>query len=217
MRYCMRDGIVVRSENAAKPVFQASNYLKNIILKLPIVDNCFDYGCGKLRYVNDILHTADSVSVVDSEIQLSRKQIILKNNTSIREMYSNKNNINVQNIAEFENSTVLYDRGFCLNVLSAIPFQGSRRRVLRIISSKLRPSGTCLFVVQYRNSDFTRMAKMENAIRWRDGILIKFRRGYSFYGLIPPNDFEELISSGGMNIVKTSLHEGSVFVTAQKV
>src|SRR5690348_5243931 len=101
MRYDLGSGIVIKSENAAKPATQPSAFLDALIRKLEPVERSFDYGCGKLRYRVCISETTDSLAVVDSEIQLSRTQIIGKRNTSIRAVARLSNRLHAYNVDEF--------------------------------------------------------------------------------------------------------------------
>jgi SAM-dependent methyltransferase len=215
MHYKLSKDVVLKTENAAKPENQRSAYLASLISRLEPVDATLDYGCGKLRYQNSILKTTDTLAVVDSEIQLSREQTLNGRKTSIRSLVSRSNRTAVHNVTEFVSLSGLFDRAFCLNVLSVIPSQTTRLRVVQLIRSKLRPGASCLFVVQYRNSDFTRMKGMPNAKIWRDGILIDSLRGYSFYGLIAPERLAALIKQAGFEIAEQHLHDGSVFVWAK--
>lgn len=107
-----------------------------------------------------------------------------------------------------------FDRGFCINVLSVIPSIKHRRLVLGVIREKLIREGECLFVVQYRNSDFNRMKKMANARPWLDGFLIDSLRGYSFYGQISPQHLEVFLKQAGFRVCRTKLNEGSVYTWA---
>jgi SAM-dependent methyltransferase len=214
MHYDLGGGIVVRSENAAKPASQGSAFLRNLLRGLPAVESSFDYGCGKLRYSDELLERSDSLALVDSEIQLSREQILHAERTSVRAIARGSNRLRAYNDAEFANLVDRFERGFCINVLSVIPFYSKRRQVLSIIRSRLRPSGRCLFVVQYRNSDFTRMRKMKNARRWRDGFLVDSLRGYSFYGLISPDRLVAMLQRGEFDIESVQLNEGSAYVWA---
>lgn len=216
MRYKIRGGIVIRAENAAKPVSQKSKYLSQLIRGLDKVSSSFDYGCGKLRYYDDILSVSHFVALVDSEQQLSRTQIVAGKKTTIRKRVRHSNRLSVLNVHEFSKGASQYDRGFCVNVLSVIPIASIRSRVLRIILSALKPGGTCLFVVQYRNSDFTRMRKLPNATQWLDGFLMNSYRGYSFYGLIRPEALEQLVIAAGFEVVSTKLNEGSVYLMGMK-
>ncbi len=215
MRYRIDHEIVIRSENAAKPSSQFSAYLASLLNKLPIADASFDYGCGKLRYYNLMLRSTGHLVLVDSEIQLSRNQILAQQRTSVRRFICCSNRVTASNVAEFSSDKTQFDRGFCINVLSVIPITVMRQRVIRLIYSKLRPGGTCLFVVQYRNSDFTRMRRMPNARSWRDGILIDSLRGFSFYALIAPDQLVSMVAGAGFQITDLTLYDGSAYVVAE--
>ena len=104
MRYRLPGGILIRTENAAKPEAQASLGLSSYIEGLAPVVKSFDYGCGKLRYVKPILSTTDTLTIVDSEIQLGRRQIVFGNETTIREMVRSSNRLSATNVTEFAQS-----------------------------------------------------------------------------------------------------------------
>jgi SAM-dependent methyltransferase len=214
MRYKIAPDIEIRAENAAKPESQASKFLLDLLAGLSHVDSTFDYGCGKLRYQTAIAETTDSLAIIDSEVQLSRTQILRGKKASIRNIYKQSNRVQVYSDEEFQKLNARFDRGFCINVLSVIPFNARRRQVLEVIRRKLRRGGECLFVVQYRNSDFTRMRKMPNAKPWLDGFLIDSLRGHSFYGLISPDRLESSLKRAGFCVCKTDLNEGSVYCWA---
>jgi len=216
MRYKLASGIEIRTENAAKPESQPSRFSVDLIAELPHVGSTFDYGCGKLRYQRAIADTTDVLAVVDSEIQLSRLQVLRGKETSIRSLFKQSNRIEVYNDVEFQELNTRFERGFCINVLPVIPSYSRRRRVLDVIRGKLRRDGNgeCLFVVQYRNSDFTRMRKMSNTKPWLDGFIIDSLRGYSFYGLIPPDRLEASLKRAGFRVRETKLNEGSAYTWA---
>jgi hypothetical protein len=214
MRYKLASGIEIRTENAAKPESQPSKFLLDLITNLPHVASTFDYGCGKLRYQRAIADTTDVLAIVDSEVQLSRLQVLRGKETSIRNIYKQSNRIHVYSDIEFQEINTRFQRGFCINVLSVIPSYARRRRVLDLIHGKLRRDGECLFVVQYRNSDFTRMRNMPNAKPWLDGFLVDSLRGYSFYGMIPPERLEGALQRAGFRVRETKLNEGSAYTWA---
>jgi hypothetical protein len=215
MHYSLRKGVVIKTENAAKPDLHASKVLSRYISNLEHVTSSLDYGCGKLRYIKPILATTDTLTVVDSEIQIGRTQMIHGKKTSIRDVARQSNRLEAVNVMEFSNNRVKFDRAFCINVLSVIPFFSARCRVLNLIRQRLRSGGTCLFVVQYRNSDFGRMSRLPNTRPWRDGFLIDSLRGFSFYGLISPQRLTALVAGCGFEIVDQNLHDGRVFLMAR--
>jgi SAM-dependent methyltransferase len=217
MHYEIRPGIVVKAENAAKPESQGSTFLKSLLADLPHVYASVDFGCGKLRYCNVILERTDTLAIVDSEIQLSRIQIIIKGvRSTIREAVSRSNRIQVYNHLEFAKSNRHFDRAFCINVLSAVPLISMRRQIMEVIRSHLRPNGTCLYVTQYRNSDFDRMQSMPNARSWRDGFLIDSLRGFSFYGLISPDSLISMAEKAGFAVCHVRRNDGSVYIWAMR-
>ena len=190
MRYKLTSGIEIRTENAAKPKSQPSKFLVDLIADLPHVASSFDYGCGKLRYQRVIADTTDVLAIVDSEVQLSRLQVLRGKETSIRSIFKQSNRIQVYNDVEFrELNNTRFQRGFCINVLSVIPSYARRRKLLKVIHGKLRGDGECLFVVQYRNSDFTRMRKMSNAKPWLDGFIIDSPSGLFILRSYPTRSF----------------------------
>jgi len=214
MRYRVESDILVRTENAAKPDAQGSAYLRAMLTDLVPVEHSFDYGCGKLRYREEMLRCTKTLALVDSEIQLSRQQKLCGERTSIRETVQGVNHIGAYNPSEFRRLSTRFNRGFCINVLSVIPIISVRERIVKLVRDMLQPEGTCLFAVQYRNSDFNRMRELPNARPWRDGILIDSLRGFSFYGLISPERLEALVTSVGFKIVDQKLNEGSVYIWA---
>ena len=217
MRYSLGRGIVIKTENAAKPDTQASGALLEYLAALKSVGTSFDYGCGKLRYVEAILRTTDTLTVVDSDAQLGRSQVIFGRETTIRDVARRSNRIAAENTIEFSCPSESFDRGFCINVLSVIPSFAARRDVLHLIRQKLRPGGECLFVVQYRNSDFTRMRALPNARPWRDGFIVDSLRGFSFYGLISPSRLAALVRKCGFKVLSQHLDDGRVFLMARSL
>lgn len=214
MRYKLADGIEIRTENAAKPESQQSKFMLRLLSGLPHVATTFDYGCRKLRYQRVIADTTDVLALIDSEIQLSRMQVLRHKETSIRGVFKQSNRVQVYSDVQFQELASQFDRGFCINVLSVIPSYARRRRVLEVIYKKLGPKGECLFAVQYRNSDFTRMSNMANAKPWLDGFIVDSLRGYSFYGMISPDRLERSLRRTGFHVRETKRHDGSVYIWA---
>jgi hypothetical protein len=155
-----------------------------------------------------------TVALIDSEVLLSRKQIVKGELTSIRDFCKVSNRFKVLNDFEFLLLQEQFDRGFCINVLSIVPIPEIRRRVIKLLYSKLKPGGSCLFVVQYRNSDFTRMRKTPEARSWGDGFLMDSLRGYSFDALIPPDCLTNMVMRAGFQVSNRVLNEGSVYLFA---
>lgn len=215
MRYKIGRDIVVRSENAAKPEAQSSSYLNKLISRLKPVRASFDFGCGKLRYERVIAKRTDELAVVDSEVQLSRTQIIRGRPTTIRDHVQKLNHVEAHTVSQFAALNRHFDRGFCINVLSVIPSASVRVGIVQLMKAKLKPGGSCLFVSLYRNSDFTRMQKLPNCQPYDNGFLMKSLRGHSFYGLIPPGDLASLVKRGGLIVESVVLDQGSAYLWAK--
>jgi len=216
VRYCIRDNIVIKTENAAKPVSQASQYLKELISGLGHVGRSFDYGCGKLRYLNGIAKTSDRVVLVDSEVQITRRQKLYGRMQSAAAAVRKSNRISLINTKQFLADVEPFDRGYCINVLSVVPILSLRKVIVDRIYAKLRHGGEAIFVVQYRNSDFKRMLRLPNSKRWRRGILMNSLRGYSYYGFISPKELTTMVAEAGFSDLQLSLNEGSAYVVAKK-
>jgi len=113
------------------------------------------YGCGKLRYTIPLCKLAREVIAIDSEEQITRKQEIWKEKTSIID-YSNKvSNLKIYSIRETRWENYKYDFILCSNVLSAIPYDSERIKVLKNIERLLNYKGKALITTQYRNSYFS--------------------------------------------------------------
>jgi SAM-dependent methyltransferase len=215
MRYKIGKDIIIRSENAAKPEAQSSTYLNKLISRLEPVLASFDFGCGKLRYERAIAKTTDELALVDSEVQLSRTQMIRGRSTTVRDHVRKLNHAHAYTVNQFASLDRKYNRGFCINVLSVIPSASVRLGIVQLMRTKLKPGGTCLFVVLYRNSDFTRMQKLPNCQPYGNGFLMDSLRGHSFYGLIPPNDLTTLVERAGFEVESLVLDEGSAYLWAK--
>lgn len=94
-------------------------------------------------------------------------------------------------------------------MLSVIPLPSLRRKIVHRICARLKRGGHCLFVVQYRNSDFNSIAAGANSTSSADGFVVDGLRGHSFYGVIPPRELAQLIEDGGMKVVSLHTNEGS--------
>lgn len=212
MRYRI-DGQVVRSENAAKPVRQASAYLKTQLEADCVRGSILDYGCGRLRYAVVLRRRARSLTLVDSREQLTRRQVIHRGRTCIGRLVRGwATPTRVLDVEDFQRDERLYDFILCANVLSAIPSRSVRGGVLRLLESRLRYGGHCLLVTQYQNSYFRCVQDSVRAVRHLDGWILKSRRGTFFYGLITPRALARLAVGAGHRVARSWQHDGSAFV-----
>jgi SAM-dependent methyltransferase len=202
--------IVIKSEYAAKSIRQQSGWVIDWIKNLPVNSIVLDYGCGKLRYTIPLIQRVNEVIAVDSKEQLNRIQKIDKDKQlTIKEYSKSVSNLKVCSIEEF-NYNQYFDWALCTNVLSAIPHENERIKVLQNIYQALKSNGKALITTQFRNSYFKLYQIKENAQNYNDGWIIKNKKGYSFYGIIPPNSLKELCLKAGI----TNFKWGSIGETA---
>jgi len=214
MRYTVK-GLEIRSENAAKSISQPSKYLRDWLMSLKKMNNVLDYGCGKLRYSVTLSKRCRLLALVDSEVQLKRQQKINNYYCSVYD-YSKKQlrNTRIFTPHEFINSSRKYDFALCSNVLSAIPSISARNTVINSIMIKLTGNGSALFVCQYRNSYFSKIAKSSNSFKFLDGWVVKSQHGNSYYGILDKKKIENLLVKHGSKIKESWIHDQSAYVLA---
>jgi hypothetical protein len=211
VRYNVR-GHEIRSENAAKPIERASPYVREWLRSHGPFDTVIDYGCGKLRYAVTLAKLSRRLTVVDSKVQLSRHQPIGGQFTTVKEYVRRWKNVRALSVEELDASSSRAQFVLCANVLSAIPTQAGRVRVVRRIKSHC--AGVALFIVQFRNSHFRKWEKLAHAISIARGWLVPRGRGASFYAPLSPDELVEEIVDGGMIPVDAWTNSESVFVLA---
>lgn len=209
-------GILIRSENAARSMYQASRYLLNWIDNYPQVKYTLDYGCGKLRYSGSLAKKCNLLTLVDSEIQLNRVQRLGNEKTTVYE-YISKHlpNVRVLTINQFLNDNEVYDFILCANVLSAIPSRKSRGKMLCDLKNSLNNNAECLFVTQYVNSYFKQLSLSPNSIRHLDGWIHSSSRGNSYYGILDKNKINNILKRHKYRIIKSWINSQSAYVLAK--
>lgn len=215
MRYLI-DGKLIRSENAAKSYKQKSKHVSKYLMSRTPSDNVLDFGCGKLRYSSEISSIGKSVTFIDSELQLSRTQIIRGTSCSVTEYISN----NYENANSLSFESVLndglnnhFDFISCTNVLSAIPCPDYLNKVLYLIHTALHESAEALFVNQHRCSSF---AKFKTGQRHMHGYIYEGRSGFSYYGLMTNKVVVALLEPLGFEVVRCWSEEDVGFVLVRR-
>ena len=211
------DGYVIRSENAAKPATLASRYVVSLLQEFCPIGRALDFGCGKLRYSVHLQMISQALTLVDSEIQLSRRQVICDRTTSIREFaVSNWPGVRVLNHLEFRRPSGRFDFILCANVLSAVPHRRTRRQIVSDLADRLNSRGMCLFVCQYTNSYFFEQMADRTVRKYADGFIKGRPQNASFYGLIRPEALRKLVEACGMRIAKGWVDDQSAYVIATR-
>lgn len=204
---------IIESELSAKSTKQTNKVVLDFISKLPPHYEVLDYGCGKLRYSIPLAYQTSKVIAIDSNHQIEKMQIINEKFIAPKE-YPLKN-LMVQDINSSGWKQKKYDIVFCTNVLSAVPNDEERLKILCNSKSVLKKSGYIYIVVQYRNSYFKRYPSRKGAIKYNDGWLIKRNDNkYSFYGLVTSEKIIKLCIEAGFNYYEMAKHDGSCYIKA---
>lgn len=217
MHYNINQDIIIKSENAAKSNLQPNKYVLDYFKGIYNMDLVLDYGCGKLRYTIPLCNLAEKVIAIDSEEQITRKQRIWAEQTSIIDYSDRINNLQVYSIRENKWKSYKYDFILCSNILSAIPYDSERFEVLNNIKELLNYKGRALITTQYRNSYFSTYESRNNTFKYHDGWIIKNKSYYSFYGLISTERLVGYCNKGGLSIEKIDIHDGSSFITVSRL
>lgn len=207
-------GHVLRTENTAKPRVQSSRYLREWLLRQPPVEQALDFGCGKLRYSAEVAARSRLFTLVDSEEQIARLQLLDGERATIREYVRRhwRHGI-VLSTTEFARSARRYDFVLCANVLPVIPDRKARANALRLLAGRLTRGERCLFVAQYRNSYFAMIQKLANARPHLDGWLVpREENATSYFGILPPSRLERLVTAHGFTILHSWVEEQSAYV-----
>lgn len=216
MHYIINNRLI-KSENAATCTSQTNAFVLSYISSLPSGITALDYGCGKCRYSKQLSERTARLTIVDSEIQITRKQKIHGETTTVKEYAeTNLQNTTAYSLEDNEWKKEHYDFILCTNVLSAIPNVLERYTVLRNIAELLSKDGCSLITVQYKNSYFSTYSNNPTAIKHEDGWIIKRGSSYSFYGIIQPNILVEMCTQSGLSIIKNINKDGSIYLLVRK-
>ncbi|MFE18120.1 methyltransferase domain-containing protein, partial [Escherichia coli] len=176
--------------------------------------NALDFGCGKLRYSEQLVNKFETVTFLDSRRQLERVQIIRGVQTTIPDYvinnYKNANIVSYENIDKITNH---YDFILCANVLSAIPCESTIHKVLSAIRKLLKSDGEALIVNQYKSSYFKRY---ESGIKHLHGYIYQNSRNAFYYGLLDVDTVSKICSDNNLEIIKSWSKAGSSYVVVGK-
>ncbi|WP_137462356.1 class I SAM-dependent methyltransferase [Escherichia coli] len=208
------NGMTIRSENAAKPHTMPSNYLCNHIENSVKNGMALDFGCGKLRYSEQLVNKFEAVTFLDSRKQLERVQIIRGVQTTIPEYVAN--NYKNANVVPFESIDKIkdnYDFILCANVLSAIPGKSTIYKIINEIGRLLKNDGEAIIVNQYKSSYFK---KYETGIKHLHGYIYQNSRNAFYYGLLDENIVSKICLDNNLAVIKSWSKAGSSYVVVGK-
>ncbi len=209
---------VISSELAAKPPSQASGYLVAFLKSRDRVRHALDYGCGKLRYSGHVASFAESLTLVDSPVQLDRQQRIDHKETTVRRLARQRwPNVRIEAISEFQTrQRPKFDFVLCANVLSAIPIAADRARALTAIKRRLNIDGILLVVNQHTNSHYTQVARREEVTKHLDGWLVpRGNSSASYYGILDRKRVCSILETLGYGIAEQWIEGQSNYTLAR--
>ncbi len=207
------NGKVVKSERTAKPRVQASRPLKKWLLREESRGDVLDFGCGRLRYAPELAAVAKTLTFVDSNPQLQRICSFSDQRETVSAQAARHwPKARVLEYRDFVNDSQQYDFILCANVLSAIPVDRERRAVVTLLGDRLKPSGQCLFVTQYRNSYYRQLALQSNTSRHLDGVLVDRGPTLTFFGLLSRESLTQLTRECGLQTLAAWIKGQSAYV-----
>ncbi|HFG5708054.1 TPA: class I SAM-dependent methyltransferase, partial [Salmonella enterica] len=196
------------------PHTMPSSYLCDHIKNSIKNGRALDFGCGKLRYSEQLVNKFEAVTFLDSRKQLERVQIIRGVQTTIPEYVANNyKNANVVPFESIDKITSLYDFILCANVLSAIPCKSTIYKIISAIRELLKSDGEAMIVNQYKSSYFK---KYESGIKHLHGYIYQNSRNASYYGLLDENTVSEICLDNKLAIIKSWSKAGSSYVVVGK-
>ncbi len=211
-------GILIKSENAAKPMTDGAGPLIEWLKQRPYTYSALDYGCGKLRYAPHLAARSRHLGITDSTVQLDRVQRIGDRMTNVRQ-YANEHwpTCDIYDLAEFWlGIPCSYGFILCANVLSAIPCPRVRARSLRTLRAALTSKGTLLVVNQHSNSYFAETRQRSEAFSHLDGWVLQSRNGAAYYGILNKESTIKILTRFGFVVVNAWINGQSNYVLVKR-
>ena len=207
-------GLVVKTENAAKPASQACRWVLRWIDDLSKESVALDYGCGKFRYTIPLAKRVSKVYAVDSEVQVKRLQLVDGERTTLKQYAQTRlPKVEVYEVDERGWRRKKYDRILLANVLSTIPVIRRRVDMLSMLRDLLRQDGQLLACTQFRNSYFKTYETNPRAHQRRGGWLVQLGSdSASYYAIVPLKRLERLCFQAKLRVVHAYVRGESAYV-----
>lgn len=217
MRYYIRNGVEIRSENSAKPATQSSSFIERCIESQTPVRLAANYGSGKLRFLNSMTNVSQILTLVDSTIQSERTQSLHNlANVRYRSFLDGRNSIEVITTKDFIQRKSFFDRVYCLNVLAIVPIPAIRRAIIQRIYCSMKPDAEAVFVNRWRNSEFSQAKQRLDAREHHGGTLLRSFRGHAFYIQIGINEMERLALEANLRMSSVEQKDGTYYAVFKK-
>lgn len=209
---------VVRTERTAKPRGQASAALRRWLLSDPCRGDVLDFGCGRLRYAPELVTVSTTLTFVDSPEQLYRTcRFESHRETVVAHARRKWPKARIIEYDVFLRDKLNYDFILCANVLSAVPSALDRRKIVETLANRLKRSGQCLFVTQYRNSYYRQLESHPGARPHLDGLLVDRASGTTYFGLLPKDRLIRLTRACGLATDRAWIEGQSAYVLCSRL
>lgn len=215
MKYKTKQGIY-DSSIAARSKHQKQVDLVQILSKFSTHDMVLDYGCGKLRYFDELRKLSKNLYLLDSDIQLFKKQQIQGERTSVNEYCQKFKNVHPLTIDKIEAYQNRFDLILLANVLSAIPVYKVRVQVLDNINKLLNESGKAIIVLQYKDTYFKQYKEREGAQLQNQGYIFKTQNQVRYYAMLDDKEMKKLFSKTKLKIESITKRRGRLFIEVKK-
>lgn len=170
--------------------------LGNPIARLTVVDQ----GCGLLRNVPEIRRFANTLVLVDTHRQLTKKHSFCGHRLTIQDFVKTnwpRDNIRVLTAEQFETTTINADVILSVCVLDAVPPR-TRARILRAAQQNLADNGVLVAIVP-RNDSWT-LHRCAESNSYADGYILRHANAYTFYKNWDTKTFAKLLRRNGFSV-----------------
>lgn len=215
MHYKYQD-IIVKSENSAKPISTPSNDMLSLLGDfIQNSDAVLDFGCGKLRYTIPLSKIAKIVIGVDSKEQLTRIINISGETTTLVEYAKQYKNVKLYTLCSPDWKDIKYDKVILSHVLSSIPFEEERIKVVKTLRDVMVENSTLLACTNHRMSYFKKWDQSDKVIKYNEGYLVK-EPHTSYFGKIDKVKLAGYFESNGFEILKSFIIEDNSYCICKR-
>ncbi len=215
MHYTYND-IIIKAENSAKPLTTPSKEMLNLFSEyISDSDIVLDYGCGKLRYTIPLSKIAKNVIGVDSKEQLGRTIKISRISTTLIDYVKQFTNIELIPQCSPKWKELTYDKIILSHVLSSIPFEEERIRVINTLRNVMSDSSVLIACTNHRMSYFRKWEHSNKVIKYNDGYLVK-EPVASYFGIIRKERLASYFRSNGFEIINVFIIEDNSYCICKR-
>lgn len=210
------ENMIVKSENSAKPINSPSfEFIAMLQDFIDLSDTVLDFGCGKLRYTVPLSKFSNHVVGVDSKEQLTRIIQLDGKKTTLVEYSAQFANIELYSTSNKSWEKIVYNKIVLAHVLSSIPFDDERVKVIRMLLSVMNEQTKLIACTTHRMSYFKKWEQSERIIHFNNGYLVRTPNP-SYFGIINKDKLAEYFESNGYEIIKTFISNDNSYCICKR-